>query len=64
MPIGVFLLVAVLASVIAPPFYAVILAIESRYITGFVVFLVWLGWLRFGRRLLRWMLQGIEYAGV
>jgi hypothetical protein len=64
MPFGLLLLIAVLASIIAPPVYVLCVSIEGHYIVGPVMFLVWLGWLRFGCRLLRWLLQGIEYSSL
>jgi hypothetical protein len=64
MLIGVLVLAAVIASFVAPPFYAFSLAIEGRFITGAVVFLIWLGWLVSGRKLLRWLLQGMEYSSL
>ena len=64
MPFGLLFFVAILASILAPPLYVVRLLIDGHYFAGPVVFVVWLGWLRFGFRLLRWTMQGMEYSSI
>jgi hypothetical protein len=64
MPFGLLFLLAVLASVLWPPFYVFCLFIEGRYFVGPALAVAWLIWLRFGFRLLRWLLQGIEWSGL
>jgi hypothetical protein len=61
---GLLLLGAILASFIVPPVCALCLSIEGYYIGGAVVLLAWSGWLRFGCKLLRWLLQGVEYSSL
>jgi hypothetical protein len=64
MPLGLLAFSALIASMVIPPFYALNLTFEGRYCSGLLVFTIWLGWLRWGRRLFGWMLQGIQYASL
>jgi uncharacterized membrane protein len=64
MPFGLLFLVAVLASIYAPPVYVCTLFIEGHYFGGLALLVGWSFWLRFAFRLLRWMLQGIEYSSL
>ena len=61
MPIGLGMLVALIVSVLAPPLDAAILVLDDHYILAFLLVAGWLAWLPLARRLLRWMLQGLDY---
>jgi hypothetical protein len=64
MPLGAAALAAVLASIFASPVFIGILFIEGHYFLAPVALVGWLFWLRTGFRLLRWMLQGMEYSSL
>jgi len=59
--LGAVALGVVLVGLIAPPFYAFILLMDGNYVFAPAVLIAWLCWSRVGWRLLRWMLQGLEY---
>jgi hypothetical protein len=63
-PLGVLVLVVALASIVTPPVYVCLLGIEGHYYFASGLLLGWLLWLRFGFRLLGWLLQGIEYSSL
>ena len=54
----------VLASVIAAPFYAMILALDGRPVLGILLFVGWLVWYRHGKRVLAWLVQGFEFSSL
>jgi hypothetical protein len=64
MPFGMVFLAGVVASILGPPFYVCILFMHGRYFVGPFLFVAWLVWLRFGLKLLRWTLRGIEYSSL
>lgn len=64
MTIGALMLTALIASILVPPFYAVILAMEGHYMLGALVIGTWIAWLPWARRLSCWMMQGIEYSSI
>ena len=64
MPFGLLFLFVVVASILAPPIYVCALLIEGHYFVGPALLVGWLFWLRFGLRLLRWLLQGIEWSSL
>lgn len=63
-PLGLLMFSAVVTTLVLPPIYAIGLGSEGRYFDGFSVLLLWFGWLRWGLRLFKWMLRGIEYASL
>ena len=63
-PLGFLFLALILASLVLPPVYAVVVTMDGHCVLGPFVCLAWLGWLRFGRGFLRWLFQGIEYASL
>jgi hypothetical protein len=62
MPIGLIVLIAVIVSILHPPIYTIFLFLDGRFFVGGLLLAAWLIWLRFGLRLLRWLLQGVESA--
>ncbi len=64
MPFGLAFLLLVFASILAPPIYVCTLFVEGQYFAASALLVAWLSWLRSGLRLLRWMLQGIEYSSL
>jgi hypothetical protein len=62
--LGIAFFAVALASVIAAPFYAIILALDDRPVLGVLLFVGWLVWYRHGKRLLGWLLQGIEFSSL
>jgi hypothetical protein len=64
MTIGLCLLVGMIASMIAPPVYAISLVVGGDFLLGLAVLAGWVLWLPWGCRLWRWMMQGQEYAGL
>jgi hypothetical protein len=62
--LGLVLLVTVLSVLIASPFYAVILFLEGHWLLGPLVFLGWLPVFRYRTGIMRWLLDGIEYASI
>jgi hypothetical protein len=62
--LGAAFFTLVLASVIAAPFYAIILALDDHPVLGLLLFGGWLVWYRHGKRLLGWLLQGIEFSSL
>jgi hypothetical protein len=64
MPFGLASLLLVFTSILAPPVYVCSLFVEGQGPAAFAVLVGWLLWLRFGLRLLRWMLQRGEYSSL
>jgi hypothetical protein len=62
--LGLVLLTLVLAGFVLPPFYAIIAFISGDGYYGMASLIGWLVLLRFGRPVLRWTLQGFEYASI
>jgi hypothetical protein len=61
---GLALLVLVIGAFVAPPLYAALAFFTGDWLFGFAALFVWFVVLRFRRPLLRWALEGIEYAGI
>jgi hypothetical protein len=64
MPFGLIFLVIVFASILCPPILVCTLLIDGHYFIGPALLVGWSFWLRFGLRLLRWLLQGIEWSSL
>jgi len=61
-PLGLIIFCAACVATFFPLLYGVILVLDEHYFIAAVVLLVSPVWIRFGLRLLRWLLSGIEYA--
>jgi hypothetical protein len=62
--IGIAWLQVVFAALFLPPFYAAFAYYSGDWLFGVATLIGWLIVLRFGRPLLRWTFQGIEYASI
>ncbi len=62
--LGLGFFVVVLASVVGLPFFAVIIALDDHSWLGAGLFVAWIAWYRHGKRLLGWLLQGIEFSSL
>jgi hypothetical protein len=62
--LGSAIFAVVLASLIGAPFYAIMLALDGHSALGILLFVGWLVWYRPGKRLLPWLLQGIEFSSL
>ena len=61
---GLAWLVAVIAAFVAPPIYAALAFFDGDWFYGIAALSGWALVLRFRRPILRWTLEGIEYAGI
>lgn len=62
--LGLALLFVVIAAFIAAPLYAAIAFYSGDWPFGIAALCVWCVVLRFRRPILRWTLEGIEYASI
>jgi hypothetical protein len=62
--LGLVLLLLVMAAFIVPPVYAVCAFITGDWFFGLAALVAWVVVLRNGRSILRWVLEGIEYASI
>ena len=62
--LGLALLVLVMGAFVAPPLYAALAFFTGDWVFGVAALIGWFVVLRFRRPLLRWALEGIEYAGI
>jgi len=61
---GLAFFMVVLTSVIVLPFFAIIVGLDDHWWLGMLMFVIWLIWYRQGKRLLGWLLQGIEFSSL
>ena len=61
---GLAFLLVVVAALVVPPFYAAFAIFTGDWLFAAAALLGWFVVLRFRRPLLRWTLQGIEYASL
>lgn len=62
--LGVAMLIAAFALLILPPAHALIFLISSDYLYAALLFAIWAWSLRHTKRLLAWLLQGIEHSSL
>jgi hypothetical protein len=62
--LGLALLVLALAALLGSPFFAIILFLDGHWILGPLVFVGWLAIFRYRAPIMRWLLDGIEYASI
>lgn len=62
--LGALLMIGVLAAFILPPIYLICAFITGDWFFATAVIVGWLVLLRFGKRVLRWAFDGIEYSGI
>ena len=61
---GLAFFIIVLMSVVGLPFFAVIIGLDDHPWLGLLLFIAWLLWYRHGKRLMGWLLQGIEFSSL
>jgi hypothetical protein len=61
---GGLFFILVVASIFGPPVYAYLLFADGRYVFGPLLLIAWVFWVRYGCRLLGWLLQGFEYSAM
>jgi hypothetical protein len=62
--LGLALLLLVIGAFAAPPLYAVFAFVSGDWLLGIVAVVAWAVVLYFRRPILRWALEGIEYASL
>ena len=62
--VGSILLVLVMSAFVAPPIYAALAFFTGDWLLGIAALIPWFVVLRFRRPILRWTLEGIEYASL
>ena len=62
--LGLGLFTLVIGAFLGLPFYAVLAFLTGDWLWGIVALIAWGVLLRFRRPILRWALEGIEYAGL
>ncbi len=62
--LGLALLLLVIAAFVVPPVYAAFALSTGDWIFGLMALVAWSVVLRFRRPILRWTLEGIEYASI
>ncbi len=62
--LGLALLLLVIAAFVVPPVYAAFALSTGNWIFGLMALVAWGVVLRFRRPILRWTLEGIEYASI
>ncbi len=62
--LGLAALVVVLGLTVVLPMYALAVFINGRYLLGLLSLVVWVAWLRYGRRLRRSVLEGFEHGSL
>ncbi|MEW6158050.1 MAG: hypothetical protein AB1813_11495 [Verrucomicrobiota bacterium] len=64
MPIGLFLLAALIFTVVGAPILVLTWMLDGQFHLSVVTLLLWCAWLPWSVILWRWMLQGIEYSNL
>jgi hypothetical protein len=62
--LGLALLLLVIGAFVAPPIYAAFAFFSGDWFLGIAALAAWAVVLRFRRSILRWTLEGIEYASI
>lgn len=62
--LGILALAVVVGLTAFPPLYAIIVFIDGRYVLGLGALVLWLVWLRFGKRARRFVLEGFEHGSL